>query len=626
MLRRRIMLAQGGVSLPAGYTKIEYLESDGSQFIDTGYSPNNNTRVVMEASLLSLDGDQYFYGAKDSGSTQSFVGAYSDGAVTFGYANSFPSAAFDLQIEEKMLIDQNREKGLVNGELVATANTATFQTPCTLYLCARNNDGEASKVTKARIYSCKIYDNGVKVRDHVPCTNPIGVKGLWDKVNEEFYALTPTGYTRLAYLESDGSDYIDTGFKPNSNTRVRFEGYNNSTSSGWIFGAWKAANNNMFCASALKTYNICYGTEIWANATMPVGPISIDINKNAYTYNGVSGTLSEQTFSCDYTMYLFHINAAGSVSTGCFNGRIYSVKMYDNGVLVRDLIPCTNPDGIEGLWDSVNGVFYKLLPTDYTRLDFIETYGATYIDTGFKPNNNTRVIFEGYNNNADSKWLFGTWNASGSGQFGISMQTGAGVRYGKQTAAITSQTVGEVYAELNKTAYNFNSTTGTLSTETFTCSYNLFIGALNKAGTPTDSSYGFIGRIYSVKIYDNGTLVRDFIPAMNASGEAGLYDLKNDVWYALLPVAKPKVENKITLRLKREYDTGVDGTPVILAYGSLTSKEEVASDVKATIHNRSTGINALSSLTIKKGANNSSGYALLGLASLHHVSPARTTI
>ena len=186
------MLAQGGVSLPAGYTKIEYLESDGSQFIDTGFKPNNNTRVVMEASLLSLDGDQYFYGAKDSGSTQSFVGAYSDGAVTFGYANSFPSAAFDLQIEEKILIDQNREKGIVNGELVATANTATFQTPCSLYLCARNNEGEASKVTKARIYSCKIYDNGVKVRDYIPCSNPIGVKGLWDKVNA--YNLNNTSY------------------------------------------------------------------------------------------------------------------------------------------------------------------------------------------------------------------------------------------------------------------------------------------------------------------------------------------------------------------------------------------------------------------------------------------------
>ena len=172
----------------------------------------------------------------------------------------------------------------------------------------------------------------------------------------------PAGYTKIEYLESDGNSYIDTGFKPNSNTRVIFEGYNNSTSSGWIFGAWKAANSQMFCASTLSTYNICYGTKIWANATMPVGPISIDMNKNAYTYNGVSGTLSEQTFSCDYTMYLFHINADGTVSTGSFNGRIYSVKIYDNGTLVRDFIPGMNASGEAGLYDLKNGVWYALKP------------------------------------------------------------------------------------------------------------------------------------------------------------------------------------------------------------------------------------------------------------------------
>lgn len=205
-----MMMAQGGVSLPAGYTKIEYLESDGNSYIDTGFKPNQDTRVLMEASLLSLDGDQYFYGAKDSGSTQSFVGAYSDGAVTFGYANSFPSAALDLQIEEKIVIDQNCEKGFVNGELVATANTTTFQTPCSLYLCARNNDGEISKVTKARLYSCQIYDNGTLVRDFIPAMNASGKAGLYDLKNDVWYALLPVAKPKV---ENKISIYIDrSGF------------------------------------------------------------------------------------------------------------------------------------------------------------------------------------------------------------------------------------------------------------------------------------------------------------------------------------------------------------------------------------------------------------------------------
>lgn len=606
-----MMLAQGGVSLPAGYTKIEYLESDGSQFIDTGYKPNNNTRVVMDA--MVADGNQNWialFGAREADYTNCFS-CFATGSTNPTPNKLYPNIGdksdieyLDVDIYSRHIYDVNKNVVSVDGVVLHTFTARTFTNSLNIFLFSNNDAGSPSFQHKVRVWACKIYDNGVKVRDYVPCSNPIGVKGLWDKVNEEFYALTPTGYTRLAYLESDGSDYIDTLYKPNSNTRVRFEGYNNSTSSGWIFGAWNAENTAMFCASVSKTHNVKYGAETWANAITPVGAVSIDMNKNAYTYNGVSGTLSEQTFSCDYTMYLFHINAAGRVSTASFNGRIYSVKMYDNSVLVRDLIPCTNPDGISGLWDSVNDVFYKLLPADYTKLDFIETDGTTYVDTGFKPNNNTRVIFEGYNNNADSKWLFGTWNAAGSGQFGISMQTGAGVRYGKQTAAITSQTVGEVYAELNKTAYNFNGTTGTLSAETFTCSYNLFIGALNKAGTPTDSSYGFIGRIYSVKIYDNGTLVRDFIPAMNASGEAGLYDLKNDVWYALKSVVT-KEENKISLSIvRREFPiTSPDGyTSSIRFYVAIPeSFTYVASDITVDIAWEDVGgISRSSTLTLYK--------------------------
>ena len=40
-------------------------------------------------------------------------------------------------------------------------------------------------------------------------------------------------------------------------------------------------------------------------------------------------------------------------------------------------------------------------------------------------------------------------------------------------------------------------------------------------------------RLYYVKIWDNDTLVRDFIPSYRVSdGEIGLYDLVNDEFYS----------------------------------------------------------------------------------------------
>ena len=403
-----MMMAQGGVSLPVGYTKLEYLESDGNSYIDTGFKPNQDTRVVCDAQVLG-SGETGIAMATDA---QYYYTLYVNASVVgTRYGNQGPKtfASNAPAYNKRLIYDKNKNVTTVGGYTISH-NAATFQLAYSLYLFARNNAGTTDWVGKVRLYSCQIYDNGVLVRDFIPCTNPDGISGLWDSVNNVFYKMLPAGYTKLDFIESDGTTYIDTGFKPNNNTRVVFEGYNNSTSSGWIFGAWKAVNSQMFCASALSTYNICYGTKIWANATMPVGPISIDINKNAYTYNGVSGTLSEQTFSCDYSMYLFHINAAGTVSTGSFNGRIYSVKIYDNGTLVRDFIPAMNASGEVGLYDLKNDVWYALKPVVTKKENKISLKVFRRGQSITLPNGNTSTIRLYYAEATSSTYVASTMN------------------------------------------------------------------------------------------------------------------------------------------------------------------------------------------------------------------------
>ena len=36
------------MALPSGYTQYEYIESSGTQYIDTGFKPNQNTRTVID--------------------------------------------------------------------------------------------------------------------------------------------------------------------------------------------------------------------------------------------------------------------------------------------------------------------------------------------------------------------------------------------------------------------------------------------------------------------------------------------------------------------------------------------------------------------------------------------------
>ena len=186
-----------GQELPIGFTKCEYIESNGTQYIDVGFKPNNNTKIDMSASLFNVEGDQYFYGSKDSSSQKSYICAFSKpDSMTVGYGAQFLTATISLSEGEVVNIVQDKNVLYVNGTILSTAADVTFQTPSTLYLCARNNNDTLSKLTRLKIYSCRLYDNGTLIRDYIPCQNSEGVYGLYDLANNVFYqSATSYGFT-----------------------------------------------------------------------------------------------------------------------------------------------------------------------------------------------------------------------------------------------------------------------------------------------------------------------------------------------------------------------------------------------------------------------------------------------
>ena len=355
--------------------------------------------------------------------------------------------------------------------------------------------------------------------------------------------MLPRGYTRLQYIESTGTQYINTGFKPNQDTRVIFSGYNLSTSSSWIYGTWHANGNTQFCANGQNTYSVRYGTGSAQLGTLPVGDFDIDQNKNAYSYNGTTGTITAQTFACDYPMYLFAINAAGSVSTGKFTGRLYSCQIYDNGVLIRNFIPCQDSTGEVGLWDIVTSEFYPNAGTGefvagavevFSPLVYLESTGTQYIDTNFYPNQNTRVVVTAKfgTKPTSTAAIFGARN-SNANRFYLCYRGGNSdyaVGYGANSAnnSFSTDPLVKTTYDLNKNVATVGTNTLALTEATFTSAYSLYLFAFNNAGS---TQYASAVAIYSCQIYDNGTLIRDYIPMKNTAGDYGLYDRLNQVFY-----------------------------------------------------------------------------------------------
>jgi len=55
-------------NLPSEYQQVEYLESTGTQYIDTGVQPNNNTKVevIFELTESGLNSSQYVVGSRET--------------------------------------------------------------------------------------------------------------------------------------------------------------------------------------------------------------------------------------------------------------------------------------------------------------------------------------------------------------------------------------------------------------------------------------------------------------------------------------------------------------------------------------------------------------------------------
>ena len=174
------------MALPSGYTKLDYIESSGTQYINTGFKPNQNTRCVMDIENLS-SAQAAFFGARANQNAASFT--YFSLTATTGrsdYGSSKQPMSFTNTVG-RYTVDQNKNVCTANGvTAIGTANT--FQLTNNLYLMAVNQADAAIQNAKLKLYSAKIYDNGTLVRDFIPCKNANGTLGLWDNVNSVFYA------------------------------------------------------------------------------------------------------------------------------------------------------------------------------------------------------------------------------------------------------------------------------------------------------------------------------------------------------------------------------------------------------------------------------------------------------
>ena len=172
------------------------------------------------------------------------------------------------------------------------------------------------------------------------------------------------------------------------------------------------------------------------------------------------------------------------------------------------------------------------LPITYERLKYISNPNKGYIDTGFVPNQDTRIVCTIKTPKIGDSFCFGSsisWRSNAFEFWPWESGTHSQLSYdgqGVYREYVPYDTLCEI--DFNKNVWKYNGVIHTFSYEAFTCPWNLFIWHSKRY----DSIYGNVDYYDSFKIYDNGKLIRDFIPAKRKSdGVIGMYDLVGRKFY-----------------------------------------------------------------------------------------------
>ena len=183
-----------GPLLPDGYTQLEYIQSSGSQYINTGFKPNQDTKISISMAFLGSAGENVL-GSRNSSSdaTNRF------GIITFSSSSKIGSF-FGSTATQSISLDSSihnytlSKAGLsVDGVSYGGAYTSSFSCTYPITLFAWNNGSNGIVKNSSKIIDCKIFSGEVLVRNFIPCKNSSGVIGLYDVIENQFYQNAGTG-------------------------------------------------------------------------------------------------------------------------------------------------------------------------------------------------------------------------------------------------------------------------------------------------------------------------------------------------------------------------------------------------------------------------------------------------
>ena len=230
-----------------------------------------------------------------------------------------------------------------------------------------------------------------------------------------------TNYYQLDYIQSSGTQYINTGI--NASTVYGFE-LDFSTTDISVgkryFGQFTGSSNNIYVGitSSYTSGAVSSGSnKKGISLTSDVRTVIKWVNNTVYQDNSNLGSLNKSN-SASTPVHIFRANYTDS---GISSMKLYSLKLYDsNGNISAYYVPCERKsDGVYGVYDCINSSFKtnsgsgsfipgsRIVNDQYTISTAVSPSGSGTVSGGGSYQSGTTITLTATSN---SGYIFSQWS------------------------------------------------------------------------------------------------------------------------------------------------------------------------------------------------------------------------
>ena len=428
-----IRIAQEEESYEPYYEVLEKITLSGAEYFDLGYKVSDfeigdtirfeGIVKGTEASTIGSSGSKLMYAIGNDGGQ--WLGKAQNGTkYAFGSSNQ-GTIDFNVEVLANITIalsgSASRPTFTISGSVTSDTATSTITqrsaTPTyydfhLLFGAGTKSTGEIAYGGDYTFKVGKIYINGTKTKDYIPVLDSQMRPCLYDRISKTFvYAKKISDGTDATstlvfkrwnkydvdYIESSGTQYIDTKYIPTNNSVYKFKAECTEDASGvrTVFGS---RNTNDTASSVAYLYNSSSNAR-WATNTLKnniataLEPHTCTLSKNGYEVDGINEQFAGQTFTGTSTnsVYLFAIHLADDTAGSISKIKCWNFDIEENGILVRSYKPTVWHNGdttaVACLYDEVYNKMYTNAGTgsfkayitniSTTKTNVFTTTGAT---------------------------------------------------------------------------------------------------------------------------------------------------------------------------------------------------------------------------------------------------------